>query len=112
MPKRSRTVRVLVTIPRKDRRVYLKAHGDLRRLMGNYAPDVQALLAAQLTDRDVTGVVDSYLDGIGWPAVVREISVRKNSRKLPRGKKPRRKNRPTEPVLRHLGEPSSDPINN
>lgn len=72
-----RTIRIHVSLRLKDHSVYVSAQRNLARIMGGSAPDVETLIGAQLTERDVVGVTDEYLDRIGWSRTSgRAISLR------------------------------------
>lgn len=68
MPNRSRSVRVTIYFDPADYRIFVRAAHQLRRIMGNEAPAVTALIRFNLQDRDVTGLADDYLDAIRWPS--------------------------------------------
>ena len=73
-----RPIRLTVTLPPADYRVYAAAARILTRIMGAQAPATAALIQAQLHGRDSTGVADDHLDSIGWPlAKGRVVSLRR-----------------------------------
>lgn len=73
MKPRLETVQVLVVISAVDHRIYLKAARKLAGILGpRHAPDAQGLIQHELTGRSARGLVDEYLDAVGWsvPACV------------------------------------------
>jgi hypothetical protein len=85
MPSSPRTVRLNLSLRLHDYRIYVTAQRSLRRIMGPRAPDVDALIRAQLTGRDVPGIADEYLDRVGWPPVAgRMITLRVLPQPAPR----------------------------
>jgi hypothetical protein len=81
-------VQLNIPLPAADYRVYVSAVRKLRRIMGRKAPDAMTLVQSNLRGRDVTGIVDDYLDSVGWPhAAGRTVSLRrpaKSTRSIPR----------------------------
>lgn len=69
MSSSSSTVSISVSLRRLEYRVYVTAQRNLRRILGTRAPDVDALIQAQIAGRDAVGIADEYLDRIGWPGV-------------------------------------------
>src|SRR5580700_9488834 len=94
MIRRHRRIQITVMLAPAGFRAYTQAVRILARIMGAEAPDVAALIQAQLSGRDPTGVADDYLDSIGWPlAKGRVISLRRSrpkpSRAVPLPPEPR-----------------------
>ncbi|MBX3738917.1 MAG: hypothetical protein KF715_19650 [Candidatus Didemnitutus sp.] len=50
-----------------DHRAFQSAVRHLQRVLGPSAPNYEQLVRHQLTHRDSPGLVDEYLDSIGWP---------------------------------------------
>jgi hypothetical protein len=67
MPQRHPLIRVSVTLPPADYRVYASAARMLARIMGKQAPDATAIVRAQLCGRKPYGIANDYLDSIEWP---------------------------------------------
>lgn len=52
--------------------------------MGEKSPDVDRLIADQVTGHDAIGITDEYLDRIGWPRVAgRMITLIASNRSEP-----------------------------
>lgn len=80
MKSRLETVQVLVVISAVDYRVYLKAARKLASILGpRMAPDVLGLIQHELKGRAVRGLVDEYMDAVGWSVPVR-VSPRPTAR--------------------------------
>jgi hypothetical protein len=60
-------VRVRVTLPAAEYRVFASAARLLARMMGPQAPDVETVLRALLGGRSPAGIADGHLDSAGWP---------------------------------------------
>lgn len=67
MPKRHTLIRVSVTLPAADYRVYESAARILTRIMGAQAPTAPTIIRAQLSRSDPSGIADDHLDSMGWP---------------------------------------------
>lgn len=83
---RSRPITIPVLLPPADYRVFVSATRLLRRSMCAQAPDVPALIRAQLVNRDPTGLAEDYLDLVDWPPEHRRPIFRmmRKPRTLPR----------------------------
>lgn len=99
---------ILLTVPLSacDYQPFAYAIRRLRRIMGDKAPDVIALIQTNLRGRDARGLADDYLDSAGWPFPERRAKSR-GSRSLRRGPEgtPRRQ-RELETRLRLPADPS------
>lgn len=60
-------IRVRVTLPAADYRVYTSAARILARIMGAQAPGVGILIQAQLGGRSPSAIADDHLDAADWP---------------------------------------------
>jgi hypothetical protein len=75
----STSAAITIQIPERDHRLYRAAGRLLKRIMGPKAPSVDVLILTQVVGRDVTGLVDGYLDGVGWPSAAgRMVSLRRD----------------------------------
>lgn len=70
---RPNPINFTVRLPAADYRVYESAARALRRIMRDQAPDVPTLIQSKLTRHDATGVVEDYLDLVGWPMAERKV---------------------------------------
>lgn len=73
MHRRIHPINLTVRLLAADYRVYESAARALRRIMRDQAPDVTALIQSKLTKHDATGVVEDYLDLVGWPFAERKV---------------------------------------
>lgn len=60
-------VRVRVTLPAAEYRVFASAARLLARMMGAQAPDVETVMRALLGGRGPVDIVDGHLDSADWP---------------------------------------------
>jgi hypothetical protein len=89
-----------------DYKPFAYAIRRLRRIMGDKAPDVIALIQTNLRGRDARGLTDDYLDSAGWPFAERRATPRKcrGMRRRPEGAP--RGQRELENSLRLPADPS------
>ncbi len=59
-------VQVVLSVPSSDFAVYSKAASRLAREMKSEAPDIRGLMTHTLSCRDERGLVEDYLESIGW----------------------------------------------
>lgn len=68
----------MVTLPLNDYIIYTEAVRLLRRIMGKEAPNPIALIVHTLRRRDARGLVEDYLEAVGWPLETRGSHASKN----------------------------------
>jgi len=67
-----------------DHRAFQSAVRHLQRVLGPSAPDYEQLVRHQLLHRDSAGLVDEYLDSIGWPSRSGRSASRRKRPPIPR----------------------------
>lgn len=80
MHRRIHPINLTVHLPAADYRVYESAAKALRRIMRDQAPDVPTLIQSKLIKHDATGVVEDYLDLVGWPFAQRKVILPRTRR--------------------------------
>lgn len=105
MPRRSY---ILLTVPLSacDYQPFAYAICRLRRIMGDKAPDVIALIQTNLRGRDARGLADDYLDSVGWPFPQRRAKSRENRSLRRRSPATLQRQRELETSLRLPADPS------
>lgn len=72
MPQQSPSVHLIVTLPIKDYTIYTEAVRLLTRIMGKKAPNPITLIVHTLCRREARGLVEDYLEAVGWPLKLRK----------------------------------------
>jgi hypothetical protein len=67
LPRSRDPVRISVTLPAAEYRVYASVARLLTRIMGAQAPAVAAVMRVQLGGRSPAGIADDHLDSVDWP---------------------------------------------
>lgn len=67
LPRSRGPVRISVTLPAAEYRVYASAARLLARIMGAQVPAVAAVMRVQLGGRSPAGIADDHLDSVDWP---------------------------------------------
>ncbi len=81
MHHRSCPIKLTVSLPAADYRLYESAARILRRIMRDQAPDVLMLIQAKLLKQDATGLAEDYLDLVGWPHAERRVILPRRAAK-------------------------------
>jgi hypothetical protein len=112
MHTRSALVSLTIPLPAADYRVFRSAARRLKRILGQQAPDVPALIQFNLRGQDVRGLTDYYLDRLGVPvAAGRSVTLRARRQRggLVRKSVPRR---PSPSAIPQLSKAPADPTRN
>lgn len=67
LPRNRGPVRIRFTLPAAEYRVFASAARLVARIMGTQAPDVEAVMRAQLGGRGPADIADDHLDSGDWP---------------------------------------------
>jgi hypothetical protein len=93
MRQRPALIRVRVTLPPADYRVYISAARILARIIGGSAPAVGTIIQAQLGGRKPSSIAEDHLDAVDWPLNgTKRIGRPANSMGTKNGKLEMRKN--------------------